>query len=96
MCRKVGGAAFLLLLVLSASLMPVESLPPPSWLVTFVLGWVSPVFDNIPLTALALAKDGFDWALLAFAVGFAGSITWFGSTAGVAVSIPKPNPCGPG
>jgi hypothetical protein len=32
------------------------------------------LFDNIPLTALALTKNGFDWGLLAFAVGFAGSI----------------------
>ena len=73
------------MLVLAASLMPVRALPPPSWELTFALGWISPLFDNIPLTALALTKNGFDWGLLAFAVGFGGSMTWFGSTAGVAV-----------
>jgi len=80
-----AGTGFLIMLVLAASLMPVRALPAPSWELTFVLGWISPLFDNIPLTALALAKNGFDWGLLAFAVGFAGSMTWFGSTAGVAV-----------
>jgi len=44
------------------------------------------VFDNIPLTALALNQGGYDWALLAYAVGFGGSMVWFGSSAGVAVS----------
>jgi hypothetical protein len=66
--------------------MRVGSLPAISWELVFVLGWISPVFDNTPLTALAIAMNGFDWRLLAFAVGFAGSMTWFGSTAGVAVS----------
>jgi Na+/H+ antiporter NhaD/arsenite permease-like protein len=47
---------------------------------------LSAVFDNIPLTALALGQGGYDWALLAFAVGFGGSITWFGSSAGVALT----------
>ncbi len=81
-----AGTAFLVTLVIAASLMPVHSLPAPSWQLTFAFGWISPVFDNIPLTALAIAKNDFDWGLLAFAVGFAGSMTWFGSTAGVAVS----------
>ena len=48
------GTAFLLSLVLAASLMPVEHLPTPTWQTTFGLGFVSAVFDNIPLTALAL------------------------------------------
>ena len=39
-----------------------------------------------PLTALALAQGGYDWALLAFAVGFGGSMVWFGSSAGVAIT----------
>jgi hypothetical protein len=43
------------------------------------------VFDNIPLTALALRQGGYDWALLAYAVGFGGSMVWFGSSAGVAL-----------
>ena len=49
-------------------------------------GLLSAVFDNIPLTALALNQGGYDWALLAYAVGFGGSIMWFGSSAGVALT----------
>jgi Na+/H+ antiporter NhaD/arsenite permease-like protein len=80
------GAVFLLALVWSASLMPVEALPPASWQITLGLGFVSAVFDNIPLTALALRQGGFDWDYLAYAVGFGGSMIWFGSSAGVALS----------
>ncbi|MBC8027597.1 MAG: citrate transporter [Steroidobacteraceae bacterium] len=80
------GAAFLLSLVLCASMMPVETLPPASALTTFGLGFVSAVFDNIPLTKLALEQGGYDWGVLAYAVGFGGSMLWFGSSAGVAVS----------
>ena len=80
------GTVFLLALVTSASLMPVEELPPASWQTTLGLGFLSSVFDNIPLTALALKQGGYDWALLAYAVGFGGSMIWFGSSAGVALS----------
>ena len=55
------GAVFLLSLVLAASLMPVDQLPSPSWQTTFGLGFVSAVFDNIPLTKLALEQGGYDW-----------------------------------
>jgi len=80
------GSLFLLSLVLSASMMPVQDLPPASVQSTLGLGFISAVFDNIPLTKLALEQGGYDWAVLAFAVGFGGSMTWFGSSAGVAVS----------
>lgn len=80
------GSVFLLSLVLAASLMPVESLPAASWKTAFGLGFVSAVFDNIPLTALALKQGGYDWGMLAYAVGFGGSMIWFGSSAGVALS----------
>ena len=80
------GSIFLLSLVSCASLMPVESLPAASWQTAFGLGFVSSVFDNIPLTALALKQGGYDWGVLAFAVGFGGSMIWFGSSAGVALS----------
>ncbi len=80
------GTIFLLALVTSASLMPVEELPKASWGSTFVLGFVSAVFDNIPLTKLCLEQGGFDWGFVAFAVGFGGSMIWFGSSAGVALS----------
>ena len=80
------GSVFLLSLVLAASLMPVEALPAASWQTAFGLGFVSAVFDNIPLTALALKQGGYDWGMLAYAVGFGGSMIWFGSSAGVALS----------
>jgi hypothetical protein len=35
---------------------------------------------------MALAQGGYDWGALAYAVGFGGSMIWFGSSAGVAVS----------
>lgn len=82
----VRGTLFLVSLVLLASMMPVEELPPASWHSAFGLGWLSAVFDNIPLTALALTQGGYDWDVLAFAVGFGGSMVWFGSSAGVAIS----------
>jgi hypothetical protein len=80
------GTVFLLALVTCASLMPVETLPSPSWQTAMGLGFVSAVFDNIPLTALALKQGGYDWGFLAYAVGFGGSMIWFGSSAGVALS----------
>ncbi len=83
---SVKGSLFLLSLVLCASMMPVESLPHPSWESTLGLGFVSAVFDNIPLTKLALEQGGYDWGILAYAVGFGGSMIWFGSSAGVALS----------
>jgi Na+/H+ antiporter NhaD/arsenite permease-like protein len=82
----IKGALFLLTLVTCASLMPVETLPAASWQTAFGLGWVSAVFDNIPLTKLALEQDGYDWGMVAFAVGFGGSMIWFGSSAGVALA----------
>jgi Na+/H+ antiporter NhaD/arsenite permease-like protein len=80
------GSVFLLALVTIASMMPVEKLPPASWQSALSLGFVSAVFDNIPLTALALKQGGYDWGMLAYAVGYGGSMTWFGSSAGVALS----------
>ena len=80
------GAAFLLSLVWCASLMPVKALPEASWQTTGTLGFVSAVFDNIPLTKMALDRGGFDWGVLAYAVGVGGSMVWFGSSAGVAIS----------
>jgi Na+/H+ antiporter NhaD/arsenite permease-like protein len=80
------GSIFLLALVWCASLMPVQHLPAASWPTALGLGFVSAVFDNIPLTALAIRQDGYDWGFLAFAVGFGGSMIWFGSSAGVALS----------
>lgn len=80
------GTVFLMSLVTIASLMPVEELPPASWMSAFALGFVSAVFDNIPLTKLCLEQGGYDWGILAYTVGFGGSMIWFGSSAGVALS----------
>lgn len=92
--KSLKGTFFLLSLVMCASLMPVNDLPAPSAFTAFGLGFVSAVFDNIPLTQLALTQgatavndiNSYDWGILAFAVGFGGSMIWFGSSAGVAIS----------
>jgi len=84
--NALKGSIFLLSLVTCASMMPVEELPPASWQSAFSLGFISAVFDNIPLTKLALDQGGYDWGVLAYTVGFGGSMIWFGSSAGVAIS----------
>ncbi len=83
---SVKGSLFLISLVATASMMPVETLPAASWQTAFGLGFLSSVFDNIPLTKLALDQGGYDWGVLAYAVGYGGSMIWFGSSAGVAIS----------
>jgi Na+/H+ antiporter NhaD/arsenite permease-like protein len=89
--ETLKGTIFLLSLVTAASMMPVERLPDASWRVAMGLGFVSAVFDNIPLTALALKQGGYDWGYIAYAVGFGGSMIWFGSSAGVALSNMYPD-----
>ena len=86
MPATLKGTIFLLSLVACASMMPVEKLPAASWPTALGLGFLSAVFDNIPLTALALKQGGYDWGMLAYAVGFGGSMIWFGSSAGVALA----------
>lgn len=81
----IKGTIFLLCLVTCASLMPVNDLPPASYMTAFILGFVSAVFDNIPLTKLCLEQGCYDWGMLAYTVGFGGSMIWFGSSAGVAI-----------
>jgi Na+/H+ antiporter NhaD/arsenite permease-like protein len=83
---SIKGTIFLLCLVLCASLMPVEELPNASWGTAFALGFLSSVFDNIPLTKLCLEQGHYDWGMLAYTVGFGGSMIWFGSSAGVAIT----------
>ena len=72
--RSLKGSLFLLSLVLSASMMPVEELPPATATSTFVIGCVSAVFDNIPLTKLTLVQGGYDWGFAAYCVGCGGSL----------------------
>ena len=80
------GTVFLLCLVLAGVADAGRALPAASWHTAFGLGFVSAVFDNIPLTKLALEQGGYDWGVLAYAVGFGGSMIWFGSSAGVAIT----------
>jgi Na+/H+ antiporter NhaD/arsenite permease-like protein len=84
--HMMKSTIFLICLVLSASLMPVEELPAASWKTAFFMGLLSSVFDNIPLTKLCLEQGFYDWGLLAYSVGFGGSMIWFGSSAGVAIT----------
>ena len=83
--NATASTVFLVSLVFCAQLVPIESIPDASILSTMVLGFVSAVFNNIPLTQLCLLKGGYDWSLISYAVGFGGSMIWFGSSAGVAV-----------
>jgi Na+/H+ antiporter NhaD/arsenite permease-like protein len=83
---SIKGTVFLLCLVSCASLMPVQDLPDASWVTALMLGFVSAVFDNIPLTKLCLDQGHYDWGMLAYTVGFGGSMIWFGSSAGVAIT----------
>lgn len=82
----IKGTVFLLCLVTCASMMPVEELPDASWVTALFLGFLSSVFDNIPLTKLCLDQGHYDWGMLAYSVGFGGSMIWFGSSAGVAIT----------
>ena len=70
--EAIEGSLFLIFLVSAASLMPENSLPNPSMYSVFTLGIVSSVFNNIPLTKLCLQQGGYDWGLLAYAIGFGG------------------------
>jgi Na+/H+ antiporter NhaD/arsenite permease-like protein len=67
-------------------MMPVETLPAAGWRTTLGLGFASAIFDNIPLTSLALHQGGYDCSYLAYAVGFGGSMIWFSSSAGVVLA----------
>ncbi len=84
--NSIKGTIFLVSLVICASLMPVKELPAATWQTALILGFVSAVFDNIPLTKLCLLQGGYDWGILAYSVGFGGSMLWFGSSAGVALT----------
>ncbi len=64
--HAIIGSLFLLSLVTCASLMPVESLPKASPIMALNLGFLSAVFDNIPLTKLCLDQGGYDWGILAY------------------------------
>ena len=99
MLKAIPNTVFLLVLVYSAKLIPLEvianiifaafnsfAVPVDYDIVAVVLGLISPIFDNIPLASMALDIGGFQWSFLALAIGFGGSMLWFGSSAGVALA----------
>lgn len=88
--KTMQGMYFLVLLVAGAGMLPTEALQPvldrlTAGETTFGIGVLSAFFNNIPLVKLTLSIGGFDWPLMAYAVGFGGSAMWFGSSAGVAM-----------
>jgi hypothetical protein len=83
---RVKGSIFLLALVTCASMMPVEKLPPASWKSALVARLHLRGVRQHPAHRAGLKQGGYDWGFLAYAVGFGGSMLWFGSSAGVAVS----------
>ena len=54
------------------------------------------MFDNIPLTKLCLEQGGYDWGVLAYAVGFGGYIfvVWFISRRGTINMYPEARSAG--
>ncbi|MBX7145298.1 MAG: hypothetical protein K1X79_12660 [Oligoflexia bacterium] len=85
--KKAGStAAFLAGLMLIAALCPKGAMPDPSFQQEMGLGFFSSIFDNYPLTYMAAQQSPHFWALLAFAVGFGGSLMWFGNAASVALA----------
>lgn len=93
--ETLPNAWFLLFLVASAELFPTEMVGNlfdgvSKDTVAICMGLLSPWLDNIPLTALCLRLGGFDWALLAYCVGFGGSAAWPGSSASVALGKQYP------
>jgi hypothetical protein len=92
---SVGNTFFLALLVGAAGLLPLNIVQPlflkfGKDTVAVAFGLLSPWLDNIPLTKIALDIGGFDWGLVAYCVGYGGSATWFGSSAGVALALRFP------
>jgi len=80
------GTVFLLALVGCASMMSVEKLLAASWQTAIGWSFISAVFDNIPIAALALKQSGYDWGTLVYTVGLGGSMIWFCSSADMALS----------
>ncbi|KJU81786.1 conserved hypothetical protein, membrane [Candidatus Magnetobacterium bavaricum] len=93
--QSLENTFFLTILVATASLLPLVKIQPvlakfSKNTVAVILGFLSPWFDNIPLTKISIDIGGFDWGLLAYCVGFGGSAMWFGSSAGVAIALKFP------
>ncbi|MCE9566721.1 MAG: hypothetical protein K8U57_32350 [Planctomycetes bacterium] len=88
--KAMPNTTFLVTLVATAELLPLEELKPflngmSRDKLAVLLGLKSAWLDNIPLTAISISLGGFAWGLLAYCVGVGGSSMWFGSSAGVAV-----------
>jgi Na+/H+ antiporter NhaD/arsenite permease-like protein len=59
----------------------------PTWMANYVMGLLSAVIDNVPLTAALLKSDVMmdtaHWLSLTYAVGVGGSLLIIGSAAGI-------------
>lgn len=89
-----GGQAalFITFILAGADMLNLEILKPLLNLMStdfqiYVLGKLSGILDNIPLTSMACRLEGLDWSLLAYSVGFGGSMFFFSSSAGIAVAM---------
>jgi hypothetical protein len=82
----IKGSIFLLALVTCASMMPVEKLPPGSWQTALSARLHLGGVRQHPAHRAGPEAGGLRLGLPAYAVGFGGSMLWFGSSAGVAVA----------
>ena len=70
--------------------MPVEHLPAPAWQTALRARLRVVGVRQHSAHGAGDRQDGYDWGILAYAVGFGGSMIWFGSSAGVALSNQYP------
>ena len=73
-CRRRSRARFLLALILSASMMPVETAAAPRRGTLLRPGLRLRGVRQHSVTGLALKQGGYDWGFLAYAVGFGGTM----------------------
>ena len=66
-------------------MMPVHKPPDASWQVALGRDSSRRCSTTFPLRR-SLKQGGYDWGFVAYAVGFGGSMIWFGSSAGVALT----------
>lgn len=95
MVKSLPNMAFLVALVATAEMLPIEALRPLAEFLGYdvtaiAAGHLSAWFDNIPLTVLLLMIGNMFWGLVAYSVGYGGSAMWFGSSAGVALGVQYP------
>lgn len=81
------AALFLGSIIIAASMLDLSILPVASPMTAFLAGILSMFLDNIPVTEICLNQGGYpSWGMLAYSVGYAGSLNWWASSAGVALA----------